>query len=180
MTDYVPEGENAKPTLGEAIDQCISALKHFNAGQQQTILQAVYAELGIAELKAETGGTGAKERDPEERSPPRKRGENEYAGMDIRAFKESKNPTSARQMACVVAYYLNEIATGEEHKEVVNRDDLEKYFKQAKYPLPNKLEQLLVDCKGSGYLEPTQRGEYKLTRVGHNLVAHGLPGKGKT
>ena len=99
--------------------------------------------------------------------------------MDIRMFKEAKNPTSARQMACIVAFYLNEIAPEDERKNVVTTADLERYFKQARYPLPGKLEQLLIDCKSSGYFEVADRGEYKLTRVGHNLVEHQMPQKGK-
>jgi hypothetical protein len=106
-------------------------------------------------------------------------GGGEYAGMDIKAFKESKNPSSARQMACVVAYYLAEIAVGDERKGAVTIGDIEKYFKQGRYALPTKLEQLLIDCKGAGYFESPARGEYRLTRVGHNLVAHQLPAKGK-
>ena len=82
-------------------------------------------------------------------------------------------------MACVVAYYLAEIATGDERKKVVTTDDIENYFKQARYALPTKLEQLLIDCRGAGYFESAARGEYKLTRVGHNLVAHQLSAKGK-
>jgi hypothetical protein len=82
-------------------------------------------------------------------------------------------------MACVVAYYLAEIATGDEHKQVVTTQDIEKYFKQGRFALPTKLEQLLIDCRGAGYFESSGRGEYKLTRVGHNLVAHQLPAKGK-
>lgn len=82
-------------------------------------------------------------------------------------------------MACVVAYYLAEIATGDERKDVITTADIEKYFKQARFKLPTKLEQLLIDCRGAGYFENSTRGEYKLTRVGHNLVAHQLPAKGK-
>ncbi len=99
--------------------------------------------------------------------------------MDIRTFKELKSPSSARQMACVVAYYLAEIAASDEHKEVVTVADIEKYFKQGRFALPSKVEQLLIDCRGAGYFDTPARGEYKLTRVGHNLVAHQLPAKGK-
>lgn len=180
MTNNVPDGERPKPTLGQAIDQVISALEAFNATEQQTILRAVYAHLNIAGPKTENTEV-RREQEPsrEERAAARSVNDGEHAGMDIKSFKELKNPSSARQMACVAAYYLAEIATGDEHKEVITRADVEKYFKQARFPLPHKLEQLLVDCKGSGYFDSPSRGEYKLTRVGHNLVAHQLPAKGK-
>jgi hypothetical protein len=182
MADDAPNSESLKPTLGQAIDQVITALAAFEAADQQTILKAVYAHLNISgPAEAAPAGRAHEVPVPEERAAaaPSRPGAGEYAGMDIKTFKELKNPSSARQMACVVAYYLAEIATGDEHKEVVAIDDIEKYFKQGRFALPTKLEQLLIDCRGAGYFESPTRGEYKLTRVGYNLVAHQLPAKGK-
>lgn len=185
MADDAPQGEKSKPTLGQAIDQVIEALGAFQATDQQTILKAVYAHLNIAAPKGDAPPPPPRREEaavPERqnRPPPRSSaGDGEFAGMDIKSFKELKNPTSARQMACVVAYYLAEIAEGDERKETVTSADIEKYFKQARFQLPTKLEQLLIDCKGSGYFDTPSRGEYKLTRVGHNLVAHQLPAKGR-
>ena len=182
MSDDAPDSESWKPTLGQAIDQVITALEAFGSADQQTILRAVYAHLNIAG-PAEVAPVGKRHEVPPQKEraaapPPADVGE--YAGMDIKSFKELKNPSSARQMACVVAYYLAEIATGDERKEFVTTSDVEKYFKQGRYALPKKLEQLLIDCRGAGYFESSARGEYKLTRVGHNLVAHQLPAKGKS
>ncbi|MET4038849.1 hypothetical protein [Bradyrhizobium sp. RT6a] len=178
MTDASGD-EQVKLTLGQAIDQVIAALGAFKAADQQTILKAVYAHLNISG----PGEVAVKRQEPaqEERAehPPSRAPKNEYSGMDIKSFKELKNPSSARQMACVVAYYLAEIATGNERKEVITIEDIERYFKQGRFALPTKLEQLLIDCRGAGYFESAARGEYKLTRVGHNLVAHQLPAKGK-
>jgi hypothetical protein len=187
MADDAPQGEKSKPTLGQAIDQVISALGAFEATDQQTILRAVYAHLNIVAPKGEAPppppGHEDAGRERQERPPPSPKsgaGDGEYAGMDIKSFKELKAPSSARQMACVVAYYLAEIAEGDERKETIASADIEKYFKQARFQLPTKLEQLLIDCKGSGYFDTPSRGEYKLTRVGHNLVAHQLPAKGRS
>ncbi len=80
-------------------------------------------------------------------------------------------------MACVVAYYLTELASADERKDSVSTQDLEKYFKQAGFKLPQKMEQVLPDAKRSGYFETAGRGEYKLNAVGYNLVAHNLPAK---
>jgi hypothetical protein len=182
MVDDAPNSEPSKPTLGQAIDQVIAALGAFKAAGQQTILKTVYAHLNISgPAGAAPSGKAHEEPAREERAaaPPSRAGEGEYAGMDIKTFKDLKSPSSARQMACVVAYYLAEIATGDERKEVITTDDIEKYFKQGRYALPTKLEQLLIDCRAAGYFESPARGDYKLTRVGHNLVAHQLPAKGK-
>jgi hypothetical protein len=182
VADDAPNSESMKLTLGQAIDQVIIALGAFNAADQQTILRAVYAHLNISgPTGAALAGRTHEEPAREERAAalPSRADGSEYAGMDIKAFKDLKNPSSARQMACVVAFYLAEIATGDECKKVVTTDDIEKYFKQGRYALPTKLEQLLIDCRAAGYFDSPTRGEYKLTRVGHNLVAHQLPAKGK-
>ena len=175
MADNAPVGEKPRLTLGQAIDQVISALKIFDPTEQQTILRAVYAHLNINGPNTENSESRKEPKSREESKVPRP----EHASTDIKTFKDMKNPSSARQMACVVAYYLAELAPADEHKKVITTADIEKYFKQARFPLPNKLEQLLIDCKGSGYFDAPSRGEYKLTRVGHNLVAHQLPAKGK-
>ena len=78
-------------------------------------------------------------------------------------------------MACVVAFYLQELAPADERKQTVTIVDIEKYFKQAQFKLPIKLDMVLVSAKAAGYFEVVARGEYKLTRVGYNLVTHGLP-----
>lgn len=182
MADDALKKEPLRLTLGQAIDQIISALGAFKAADQQTILKTVYAHLNISgPVAAASVGRSPEEPVREERAAalvPRA-GQGEYSGMDIKTFKEIKSPSSARQMACVVAYYLAEIAMGDERKEVITTNDVEKYFKQGRYQLPTKLEQLLIDCRAAGYFESPARGEYKLTRVGHNLVAHQLPAKGK-
>jgi hypothetical protein len=156
MADDALNIDPLKLTLGQAIDRVISALGPFKAADQQTILRAVYAHLNISAPAEAVPAARTHEEPVRGDRPgtlPSHTGGGEYAGMDIRTFKERKNPSSARQMACVVAYYLAEIATGEERKEVVTTQDVEKYFKQGRYALPTKLEQLLIDCRGAGYFE---------------------------
>ena len=47
MAHEAPIGGASKPTLGQAIDQVITALGAFKTADQQTILRAVYAHLNI-------------------------------------------------------------------------------------------------------------------------------------
>jgi hypothetical protein len=97
--------------------------------------------------------------------------------VDIRALRNEKQPATDREMACLAAYYVTECAPESERRETVTNADIEKLFKQAGFRLPESVAQLLIDSKRIGYLEATARGEYKLTRVGYNLVVHNLPRK---
>jgi hypothetical protein len=171
-----------KISLGSAIDQIVVALEGL---EERSRLTAIHAACEFLGLKAETPSEMG------EQTIHSDRGTDSYAGItpikhidgkrdisqqiDIRKFKDEKNPKSARQMACVVAYYLQELAPSHERKDTISTEDLEKYFKQAKYPLPEKLGQILVDVKIAGYMDSPTRGQYKLNAVGYNLVAHNLP-----
>lgn len=172
-----------KPTLGQAIDQMISALEPLDEAMRRTALTAVCMQLGLessglngvekqgapADRKLESSGSVSPPTPhPTVESPQQHR-------IDIRTLKDQKKPSSARQMACIVAFYLQELAPEGERKDVVTTADLEKYFKQAGFRLPATISQVLKDAKSGGYFDAAGRGEYKLNAVGYNLVAHNLP-----
>jgi hypothetical protein len=95
--------------------------------------------------------------------------------VDIRSLRQEKDPSSAIEMAAVVAYYLSEAAPEDERKPSVSTADLEKYFKQAQFPLPSRIGNTLSNAAGAGYFDTAGRGEYKLNPVGFNLVTQSLP-----
>lgn len=167
-------------TLGKAIDQILQALDGLDDVSRETALVAVCRHLSIHWGNVQPARPGLAE--PSAGFPETK-GQIEPAApaalpakrVDIRSFKEEKNPASAKQMACVVAFYLQELAPDGERKDSISTADLEKYFKQAGFKLPTKMAQILIDAKASGYFDSPARGEYKLNAVGHNLVAHNLP-----
>lgn len=175
-----------KLTIGQAIDQLLAALTPLEKREQQTVISTVCSFLALDSHASSASGTNsatlpqpdhssiASSSSEKSRSPTHMR-----HGVDIRTLKEEKQPDSARQMACIVAYYLSELSPEDERKQTITTADIERYFKQANYKLPTKLEQLLIDCKGSGYFEAVARGEYKLTRVGYNLVTHSMPKSSK-
>lgn len=168
----------SKLTLGQAIDQIIGALESLEPDTRATAIETVCAHLKIPIAKPGVGeGTLAA-------SPSREKSEHpsipstaasSSPSTDIRSLKAQKNPRSAREMACVVAFYLQELAPEAERKESISTADLEKYFKQAQFKLPAKIAQVLPDAKGSGYFDSAARGAYRLNAVGYNLVAHKLP-----
>jgi hypothetical protein len=95
--------------------------------------------------------------------------------VHIEAFKNQKEPRSANEMAALVAYYLQNFAPAAERKATVTTQDLETYFKIAKFPLPKEIRVTLQNARNAGYLDAAGSGEYKLNAVGHNLVVHNMP-----
>ncbi|HMJ43618.1 MAG TPA: hypothetical protein VK522_15210 [Pseudolabrys sp.] len=98
-----------------------------------------------------------------------------HATGDILSLKEEKGPTTGTQMIAVVAYYLAHLAPPHERKDFITTDEIQKYFVQAKYPMPGSLAQALVNAKNAGYLDFLEKGKYRLNSVGYNLVAHKMP-----
>jgi hypothetical protein len=176
-------------TVGQAIDATLTALQALDKKQQQIVLTTVCSLLELATSTSApqpiSRETAIADEPPARRSPPIPPGEAVASsargatvhepGVDIRAFKLEKRPSSAQQMACVAAYYLMELAPQSERKHEIKTADIDRLFKQAGFALPAKLEQLLPDSKAAGYFESVARGRYKLSRVGYNLVTHGLP-----
>lgn len=165
-------------TLGQAIDQIVTALEALDPKTRQTAVDAACSHLGLQTVKdtpsAPSPSPPSTLTQPLHASPP-PHSHTTATRVDIRTLKQEKNPGSVKQMACLVAYYLQELAPEGEKKETVSTADLEKYFKQAGFKLPKALDQVLRDAKSSGYFESAGRGEYKLNAVGYNLVVHGLP-----
>jgi hypothetical protein len=166
-----------KKTLGSAIDEIVAALEGLDDTARLTAVRAACEHLGVAGLnlgasiaqipRSEQAGGEAGSHVPPLASQI----------VDIRSLKDQKKPTNAAEMACLTAYYLDSLAPAAERKKDISSADIEKYFKQAGYPLPKSWQQLLSDAKGSGYFDSTGRGKYKLNAVGYNLVAHSLPRK---
>lgn len=170
MSDSKP-----KATLGQAIDQIISALEGLDAGSRLTAIRAASAHLnldagvasGASAVSSSAAGThGAPPPGPSSAGP-----------QDIRSLKEAKQPGNALEMAALVAYYLQSVAPASDQKQEIQSADIEKYFKQGGYPMPSRVAQVLIDAKGAGYFDAVSRGTYRLNPVGYNLIVHTLPRK---
>lgn len=173
-----------KPTLGQAIDQAIAALEGLDPSARQTALTAVCTHLdltapqGPGHEKPSIGGAPSPPPPPLAAAGAASKGPK--TPVDIRSLKEEKQPSSAKQMACIVGYYVSELAPEGERRESIQKADIEKYFKQAGYPLPELVQSVLPDAKKSGYFDSVARGSYKLNAVGYNLVVHKLPEASKS
>jgi len=165
-------------TLGQAVDELISALGSIDEASRVTALKAACDHLKIQmPLIPSTQQTTAEHA---QAAPPIAPGASGGRIVDIKSLKNEKQPTSANEMAAIVAYYLSELAQAGEKKSEVATEDMNKYFKQAGFPLPKRPEMLLSNAKNAGYFDAGSYGNYKLSPVGYNLVAHNLPRTGGT
>ncbi|HRN51846.1 MAG TPA: hypothetical protein PLC52_11010 [Anaerolineales bacterium] len=157
--------ENDQDAEIKAIASLIEILSPLEKEAQERIIAYVLQRLGLQELGSRT----------EVRSAIPESAQREVVTTDIRTLKETKKPNSDVQMAVLVGYYLSELAPVKERKSAITKADLEKYFKQAGYRLPSKLRQTLPNAARGGYFEGLGKGNWRLTPVGYNLAAHGLP-----
>lgn len=186
--------DTKKNTIGQAIDQALGALSKLDKREQQIVLSTVCSFLDVT-LPSQRGTAlpshGSPQPHPNASQPTvapvaaleklaeahRKttlEGPVEH-GLDIRSLKNLKQPANTIQMACVAAFYLQEHAPEDERTKEITSADLERLFKQAGFKLPSRIQQVLPDAKSAGYFESIDRGKYKLSRVGYNLVTHSLP-----
>jgi hypothetical protein len=169
--------ESKDKSLGQAIDELITALRPLDDATRSVAIRAACEHLGLLAQTIPSGGL------TQSLSPARPQSDSlgpatviaSQAVTDIRTFKATKSPASALEMACVVAHYVASVAPVTERKDSITAADLDKYFRQADYPLPKRIEQVLPDARAAGYFDSAARGAYRLNPVGYNLVVHGLP-----
>jgi hypothetical protein len=159
-----------------AIQQIIAALNPLDVEGRSRVISYVFQRLGISLSSVSWEGAACVASAAPPVGPTVALHQAVQRQADIRSFAQEKSPRSANEMAAVVAYYLSELAPADDRKSDVSADDIEKYFKQANFPLPAAARMTLTNAKNAGYLDAgTERGTYRLNAVGHNLVAHGLP-----
>lgn len=94
--------------------------------------------------------------------------------VDARSFFQEKAPSSQSEAISVATYYVTELAPPEMRTPAINKEKATEVFRQARYPLPKRIAQVLVNAQNAGYLVRVGQGEYKLSPVGFNLVEHTL------
>ncbi len=159
----------------QALETVLSTLAPLDDGTRRRVLGYVQQRFGVAPAEQPAA-------EPPQGAQPESGPSEGPAGpdviSDIRTLKDQKRPKSAIEMAVLVAYYVSEVAKPDERKSTIGTADITKYFKQGDYPLPRQPRVILHRAKNAGYLDPSDRAQYKLNPVGHNLVAHGLPRSG--
>jgi len=158
----------------QAIATLLTALEPLSNDARLNVLAYVFRRLGIEFPPDARGGA----RGVAEVAAPYRAGfETETGGViDIRSFKEEKQPKTASEMVAVAAYYLAHLAPPDERRDYIVADDIRRYFLQAVFPLPSAPPHMtLVNAKNAGYLDARERGQYRLNPVGYNLVTNKLP-----
>jgi len=158
----------------EAAKNVADLLKGMEPERQARVLRWVSESLGIAQMIPQ-------HRDPTPPNPtPELRSLSPSLGAtDIKSFIASKEPKSDNQFAATVAYFYRFVAPQHERRESITADILQEATRlgaRARLGDPGKT---LRNAKDMGYLDPTDRGEFKINTVGENLVAMTLPGQGR-
>lgn len=155
----------------------VETLGSLNSGARQRVLNYLVARFGQGIPAPATPVAAARSAHDDLTQP---KGDTSTGPLDIRTFKGITLPANGQEMAAVVAYYLAYKAPEDQRRDTITPLDIDKYFKQAAFPLPTRTRTVLVSAKNSGYLEEAgNRGEYKLSPVGYNLIAHELPRSGQ-
>jgi hypothetical protein len=169
---------DTKTELGkelEAIEVLITTLEPLGAEARASVIDYVFKRLGIAAPTPSApppAPASAAAITPLPTSNPSALPMN---AADIFSLKEQKQPKSVNEMVALVAYYLARVAGPDERRDYIVADDIPRYFNQARFRLPEGPARMaLTNAKNAGYLEAKERGQYRLSAVGHNLVDHRL------
>ena len=156
-------------------------LKGMEKTRQQRVLRWVAESLGLdlgspapaaprpLDSSIPLGGTGAATRDLQHLG-------RQQGSQDIKTFVEAKRPKSDVQFAAVVAYYYRFEAAAETRKDSIDVKALQDAARLAGRRRPPKPHATLNNAKNLGYLDSAERGQFRISSVGENLVAMTLPG----
>lgn len=164
--------EEQSSDIFDAMRTVVQELESYSASDQQLILRFVQEKLGhVPQAKPmESRMHGA-----EDLPPPASPSQPGFA-TDIKAFVESKAPNSYVEFAATVAYYHQFAAPAEQKKDSITVPDLVEACRKANWSRPTRPAQTLINAHRRGLLDKARdKGVYKLSTVGENLVARGLP-----
>jgi hypothetical protein len=159
----------------EAAKAVADQLKELDAARQARILRWVAESLGIEPPKEPRGDASSAQRE----TPQTAHASTGGASTNIKSFIEAKSPKSDNQFAAAVAYFYRfEAPQGKRH-ESITAEMLQEATRLAGRNRLGDPGKTLRNAKDMGYLDPAERGEYKINSVGENLVAMTLPAQGR-
>ena len=168
MTDQKPEGKRLKIVLPEGTVDAEGS-EEFLARVREALVFVLSASGERIPLAGRSPGVEPPATPPEVVRREERR-------QDLRTFYHEKQPTTDAQATAVIAFYLTELAPEGERSESFDAPTVIKHFKLFR-PLPSREHDALSVARRYGYIDQLERGRYKLTAIGYNLVAHELPAK---
>lgn len=159
----------------EAIRQVLAAMQPLGDTARKSVLDYVVKRLQIELSTAPAGAHDLAITPPAGSAGAIEGAEGSGSPVHIETLKDEKSPRSANEMAALVAYYLLHVAPESDRKSTITTQDIETYFKIAKFPLPRTPRVTLQNARNAGYFDSVGDGEYRLNPVGYNLVAHSMP-----
>ena len=149
-------------TLGQAIDEVLQALMPLEDTARMTALRAACEHLDIRQQIADGAPVATSDRDGAgAASTPKVEPLSPFS--DLRWLRERIRPKSSREMACLVAYYLEALVPVAERKSDVTASDMRHYFTLAGYPLPERPCHLLPNARACGSFEKSSYRRYRLS-----------------
>jgi len=159
----------------DAMRVVVGALENFSASDQQLVLRFVQEKLGLVtqQKQLESRSQVAEVSHAPTNAPSL------GSSTDIKSFVEWKAPDSDVQFAATVAYYYQFEAPADHKKDSITVGDLLDACRKVNRSRPNAPAQTLINAHQRGLLDKTgDKGTYKLSTVGENLVAVALPSDG--
>lgn len=161
----------------DAMRVVVGALQDFSSQDQQLVLRFVQEKLGLIaqprQVEPHSQSADALHTPASNSSPG--------TSADIKSFVEKKAPDSDVQFAATVAYYYQFEAPADQRKGSITVTDLLDACRKVNRNRPNAPAQTLINAHQRGLLDKTgDKGTYRLSTVGENLVAVALPSDGSS
>jgi hypothetical protein len=154
----------------EVARQVAELLKGLDSERQVRVLRWVSESLGIAQSSPARRETTAAASTSEVRAG---------GSADIKSFIAAKDPKSDNQFAAAVAYFYRFEAPQNERRDSITSEMLQEATRLAGRNRLGDPGKTLRNAKDMGYLDVSDRGEFKINSVGENLVAMTLPSQGR-
>jgi hypothetical protein len=160
-----------------AVRDIAALLEGFSNEERERIIRWVREKLGmsgpatVSTLQHAPANPGAQgglvsPANPANPAPP---------ARDIRSFVAEKEPKSVSQLIAVIAYYHRFVATGDAQKDTIDVSTLVDGCRKSGKAIPKRPDQAMVNAFHDGLVDRLERGQYKISTVGENLVTMVLP-----
>ncbi len=151
----------------DAVRQIVAALEPFELDDQERILRWVREKLGLATVQPDKPPSQPQTPQLDPAASPQQH----QTPLDIKKFVDSKRPHNDQAFAATIAYYYRFEAPAADRKESVSKDDLIEACRLAGRERLRAPAQTLNNAHAAGLLDREDRGMYRISTVGENLVA---------